>query len=103
MAHKPALHGTDDLLTPALERAIEAIEPPESDAALVALARVIAHTVDRMTNIERATMMGQTAPQVLKILNELEVRAAKRRRPPAKQPSQLDKLRAAHVANTRRR
>jgi hypothetical protein len=103
MARKPALHSADELIGPALERVVEAIDPPDSDDALVALARVLARTIDRMTDDQRAVMAGQTAPQMLRILIELEQRAAKRRKPPARQPSALDKLRQAHVAANRQR
>jgi hypothetical protein len=103
MPRRPPLHAADDLLAPALERAVEAIGPPESDAALVALARILARTVDRMSDAERAVMIGQTAPQVLKVLNELEERAGKRRRPEPRQPSKLDALRAARAASDRGR
>lgn len=81
MARRPALHSADDLLAPAIERTIAAVDPPESDAALVALARIMARTVDRMTDAERAVMLGQTAPQVLRVLVELEQRARCRREP----------------------
>jgi len=95
MARKPALHDADDLLTPALERAVEAIGPPATDDALVALARILAHSIDRMSNAERRAMLGQTAPQVLRVLNELETRAASRRKPADGPPSKLDELRRA--------
>jgi hypothetical protein len=81
MARRPELHPADELLSPALARTLKAIDPPESDAALVALARVLAATLDRMSNAERVVMAGQTAPQVLKVLEALEARAAKRRGP----------------------
>jgi hypothetical protein len=103
MPRKPALHDADDLLMPALDRAIAAIDPPESDAALVALARVLAHSVDRMSNDERARMIGQTAPSVLKVLVELEARAEKRRMPAERPPGKLEQLRAAHAATIARR
>lgn len=105
MARKPALHDADDLLTPALDRAIEAIDPPPTDAALVALARILAHTVDRMTDDERASMLGQTAPQVLRVLVELDKRA-QQRRGPARQDHPENPVRAmrkAHAASMRRR
>lgn len=97
MARKPALHAADDLLTPALERTIEAIGPPATDDALVALARILAHSIDKMTGDERVRLMGQTAPQVIKVLAEIETRAAKRRKPADGPPSRLDQLRQARA------
>jgi hypothetical protein len=81
MARKPALHSADELLSPAIERMVAATDPPDSDAPLLALARVIARTVDRMTDAERAAMLGQTGPLVLKVLQELETRDRRRRAP----------------------
>ena len=96
MPRRPPLHTANELLSPALEATVAAVGPPESDAALVALARVLAATLDRMTRAERAAMLGQTAPQLLRVLVELEARAARRRTPaPRAQASQLDRLRAA--------
>ncbi len=97
MPRRPALHSADELIGPALERVVEAIDPPPSDDALVALARVLGRTIDRMTDDQRAVMAGQTAPQMLRILIELEQRASKRRRPPEKVPSRLDELRKVHA------
>ena len=98
MPRKPALHDAADLLTPALDRAVEAIGPPATDDALVALAHILAKTVDRMSDNERAAMIGQTAPTVLKVLVELERRAEVRRsRETAdRPPSKLDALRESH-------
>jgi len=104
MARKAPLHSADDLLTPALDRAIEALGPPETDAALVALARILARTVDRMSNAERAAMIGQTAPQVLRVLVELEKRAQQRRGPErARTVNPVRDMRKAHAASARRR
>ncbi|MGO8958704.1 MAG: hypothetical protein ACLQFR_15245 [Streptosporangiaceae bacterium] len=103
MTRKPPLHAADDLLTPALERAIADIDPPATDDALVALARILAHSIDRMSNDERRAMLGQTAPQVLRVLNEVEERAAKRRKPAEGPPSKLQQLRAARAASDAQR
>lgn len=103
MTRKPPLHTADDLLTPPLERALEAIDPPATDDALVALARILAHSIDKMSDAERRAMLGQTAPQVLRVLNELETRAAKRRKPAEGPPNRLQQLRAARAASDARR
>ena len=103
MAHKPPLRAADDLLAPAVERTIEAIDAPEQDAAVVALARVLARAVDRMPDGQRAVMLGQTAPQLLKVLNELEERARRRRTIQPGAPNRLQQLRAARAAGDIRR
>ena len=99
MARKTALRSADELLSPAIERTVQALDPPDSDDAVVALARILAKTVDRMTDAERAAMIGQTAPQLLRVLVELEQRALERRKVmPKRQPSRLDEMRAARAA-----
>lgn len=78
MATKPQLRSADELLAPALERTVKALDPPDADAAVVALAMILAKTIDRMGDAERAAMIGQTAPQVLRVLKELDDRAQRR-------------------------
>lgn len=78
MGSRQPLRDAGELLAPAVDRMVEAIDPPESDAAVVALARILAKTVDRMSDAERAVMIGQTAPQVLRVLKELDDRARRR-------------------------
>lgn len=100
MAHKTVLHAADELLTPALERALAAADLPESDVALVALTKVLAAAIDRMSNDERARMLGQTAPLYLKALVELDRRAARRGEP--ERPAQPNWLEAQREARARR-
>ena len=59
-------------------------------------------TLDRMDDEQRALMLGQTSPQLLRVLVELD-RRAQRREKPAEQgpPSRLDQLRAAHASRHR--
>jgi hypothetical protein len=96
MGRTPALHTVDELLLPALERTLAASALEQSDEALVALARVFAGAMDRMSNVERHAMLGQTAPLYLKVLLVLESRSAVRRKPPKVGPSRLEQLRAAN-------
>jgi hypothetical protein len=97
MARTPALHAVDELLSPAFERTVRACDLGDGDAALVALGRVFAGTLDRMSNVERRAMLGQTAPLYLKVLLELESRSLARRKLPVKAgPSRLDQLRVAN-------
>ena len=88
----------------AVESTIAAIGPPEADAALVALTRKMAAVMDGMGDAQLAQMAGQTAPQLLKLLQELESRAAGRRaaQRPAR-PSGVAKVRAAHAASPAKR
>ena len=66
---------------------------------LVAMARVTAHAVDRMGNHERQLMLGQTAPQLLRVLVELHKRAAERAKAAGKpvQDNPIEALRRAHL------
>jgi len=103
MGRVPALHAADELLKPALDRAIAATEPPDADAPLVALAMTLAGTLDRMSRAERRAMLGQTAPQLLRGLVELDRRAARRVKPVKRPPSRLDEMRSARAASDARR
>jgi hypothetical protein len=99
MARRPPLHDAAELLSPALEQMVKASDPPASDAPLIALARCLAKTVDRMSDAERAAMLGQTGPLILKVLQELETRDRLHRapeRPTA--PNPVRKMREAHAA-----
>lgn len=87
-------------MVPAVEVTIAALGCPDSDAAVVALARTIAATIDGMQGGQRGMMLGQTAPLLLKTLQELEDRSRKRRaRSATGRPSKVAQLRAAHAAS----
>src|SRR5579859_5256609 len=88
----------------AVDETVAALGCPKSDAALVALARRVAATIDAMSVGESCLMLGQTGPLLLRSLQELEARAA-RRRSAARvgRPNQVAKLRAAHAVATRKR
>lgn len=87
-------------LAAAVDSTIAAIAPPEADAAVVALARKMAATIDGMEGERLALMIGQTAPQLLKVLQELDARAAKRRAAErSARPSRVAQIRAAHAAS----
>lgn len=99
MPHKPALHSADNLVGPGVEATIAAIEAPASDAGLVSLARVLANAIDRMSNAERAALMGQTSPQLFRVLEALEKRHQARKGPAAGQAENpVQQLRRAHAA-----
>lgn len=88
----------------AVDKTIAAIAPPPADAAVVALARKMAVAIDGMQGEQLAAMIGQTAPQLLKVLQELEVRAARRRAVQrSARPSAVAKLRAAHAQSPAKR
>ena len=103
MARRAPLHDAGEQLLPALERTIAAVDPPADDDALIALARAIAGSLDRMTRDQRVVMIGQTSPQLLRVLVELDKRASRRAKPVKRAPSQLDRLREAHARSTRPR
>ena len=91
-------------LTAAVDATIKAIDPPDADAAVVALAQKMASAIDGMKGEQLALMIGQTAPQLLKVLQELEVRAAKRRAAARSQrPTRVANIRAAHAASPAKR
>ena len=88
----------------AVDATIAAIGPPASDAAVVALARKMAAAIDGMGSEQLAAMIGQTAPQLLRVLQELEVRSAKRQAASrSARPSRVSQLRAAHAQHPAKR
>jgi hypothetical protein len=88
----------------AVDVTIEAIGPPDADAAVVALARKMATAIDGMEGEQLALMIGQTAPQLLKILQELEARSAKRRAATRSgRPNRVAQLRNAHAQSPAKR
>jgi len=88
----------------AVAETIEALGCPKSDAAVAALARTVAETIDAMEGGQRGMMLGQTGPLLLRLLQELEGRAAKRRSGArGGRPNQVARLRAAHAVATKKR
>ena len=87
-------------LSAAVDSTIAALAPPDADAAVVALARKMATVIDGMDGERLALMIGQTAPQLLKVLQELETRSARRRSAQRSQrPGRVANIRAAHAAS----
>lgn len=88
----------------AVDKTIAAIGPPDADAAVVALARKMAAAIDGMEGEQLGLMIGQTAPQLLKVLQELDARAAKRAaRSRQGRPNRVAQLRAAHAQSPAKR
>lgn len=88
----------------AVDKTIAAIGPPDADAAVVALARKMAMAIDDMKGEQLSLMIGQTAPQLLKVLQELEGRAQRRRASSRNtRPNAVSKLRAAHANSPAKR
>lgn len=86
------------MIAAAVDVTIAAIAPPEADAAVVALARKMASAIDGMHGGQLGLMIGQTAPQLLKVLQELEARSVKRRAAErSSRPSRVAQIRAAHA------
>ena len=85
-------------LTAAVDQTIGALKCPPSDAAVIALARTVAGTIDAMPAGQRGMMLGQTGPLLLRTLQELEARAVKRRGGKREgPPGKVSQLRAAHA------
>jgi hypothetical protein len=100
----PSAQEPDPTIAAAVERTIKAVSPPASDAAVVALARKMATTIDEMSGAQAAAMIGQTAPQLLKVLQELDTRAEKRRSLARQgRPNKVSALRAAHAQSPAKR
>ena len=95
MAANRRLRAANQLVGPAVEQTVKALNAPDSDAALVALARRQAATVDAMPDGVAVAMLPQHSGQLLKTLAELQARAAKRGQAADARPSRLDALRAA--------
>jgi hypothetical protein len=94
-------------LAAAVRVTVDAIDPPPSDAALVAVAESIAETVDAMAPGQRMTLAPQHMGQLVKVLGELEARAVKRRAPlapgrGAAPANPVDDLRRAHARRVAR-
>lgn len=87
----------------AVRDTIAAIDCPQSDAAVAALALVTAQTIDEMPVGTKGMMLGQTGPLLLRLLQELEGRADKRRQKQGPgRGNRVAQLRAAHATTKAR-
>src|SRR5262245_40970989 len=100
-SRKPVLREANQLLGPALEATLADLDPPQSDAALVAECRMLAGVLDRMGLAELRAMAGQTVPQYHRALVELEKRAAARRTEPTRRRNQVAEMRAFAITRNR--
>lgn len=104
-----ALRSVDRSLVAAVKVTVAAIDPPETDLALARLAEVLAETIDAMALGQRETLLPQHSGQLVKVLGDLEARAAKRRAPVLAAPAAaapvnpLDELRKVHSRQVARR
>src|SRR5690242_7892894 len=101
------VRSADHTLVAALKVTVDALEVPDSDRALVRVAETIAETVDAMAPGQRMTLAPQHLGQLVKVLDTLEDRAAKRRVPVAPEaakapPNPVDDLRRAHARRVAR-
>jgi hypothetical protein len=97
------LRPADELLRPAVEQMVAALDAPPADAPLIALARQLAAAIDDMPPAVRDAMLPQHAGPLLKVLDALEARAVKRRPDVPARPSRLDELRMARTRQERPR
>ena len=97
MAGNRRLRGAEQLLVPAVERTIKALNAPDTDAALIALVRRQAAIIDAMPDGVAVAMLPNHSGQFAKSLAELQARAVKRGQAAEARPSRLDALRAARA------
>jgi hypothetical protein len=99
MAGRPALRNASELMVPAVEEMLAAIDAPAEDAALVAAVRICARTIDEMAPAVRAAMLANVLGPMLRTLKELDDRARKRGRQDGPRPANpVRELRAQHAA-----
>jgi hypothetical protein len=93
------LRPADELMLPAVEEMLAALDAPPEDAALVAAVRICARTIDDMAPAVRAAMLSNVLGPMLRTLKELDDRAQRRGRQDAAQPANpVRELRASHAA-----
>ena len=101
------VRSADRTLGAALKVTVAALDAPESDAALIRVAEVLAEVIDAMELGQRLSLLPQHTGQLVKVLGELEARAVRRRVPvaaaPGKAPADpVDELRRAHARRVAR-
>lgn len=101
MAARGILKSAGELVRPAVERMVAAIEPPESDAPLVALVRRQARVIDAMPDAAAISMLPNHTGQLIKSLAELEKRAQARRVPAAAPANPVRQMRREWAAKGR--
>ena len=96
-AAEVALRPADEMIAPAIEETLAALELGEQDGAAAQLARQYARIIDQCR--DQAWAMRWIAPLLLDALEQLGATPAARARlkgkPGERAPSQLDRLRAA--------
>lgn len=95
------LRDADDLMLPAVEQALNAMDTDEEDAAFVQVARLAAKDMDSMPRQVREVMFPQHAGMLLRAFDGLEKRAKERRKgqkPGIAAVSKLDNLRMAQAS-----
>jgi hypothetical protein len=87
----------DDLLAPAVEETLAALKLADSDHAAAAMARQYARVIDEAR--DQAWAYRWPGPELLRLLVALQATPASRPAPKRepRRPSQLDRLRQAHV------
>ena len=104
MTRARSLRDASQLVGPAVERMVEALDPPDEDLPLIAIARRQAAVIDAMPDEVAIGMMPNHAGPLIKVLGELAERARKRRgpeRPRTENPVQA--MRRAHAESMRPR
>jgi hypothetical protein len=88
---------------PAVEVMVAELDPPPSDAPLLALVRRQARVIDAMPDAVAVSMLPNHTGQLLKALGELEDRARRRRASRPGAPNPVRELRAEWAGRGRGR
>jgi hypothetical protein len=103
MAQNRNLRSADQLISPAIDAMVAALDPPDADGPLVALVRRQARVIDGMPDAVASAMLPNHGGPLLRALAELERRAAARRKPEQGPKTRLAQLREARAAGPGRR
>jgi len=87
-----ALRDASQMIGPAVEQMLAALDPPAEDSPLVAIARRSAAVIDDMSNAVATGILPNHLGPLTKVLAELDARARKRQQP-AKTPNPVLEMR----------
>jgi hypothetical protein len=84
-------------LLPAIRKTVRQLSVGPEHAGLVRLAEVMASTIDKMDPEQRSRLLGQTAPGLLRVLEELAQQAPSKPEPHTHAGYGLERLRLSRV------
>ena len=97
------LRPAGELMVPAVETMLAALDAPPEDAALVAAVRICARTIDEMPPAVRAAMLANVLGPMLRTLKDLDDRARRRGQDGPRPVNPVAELRRSHAAFMGRR